>query len=689
MGEVRQRINVVLFSGGSGTQSITEAFLRHPQIRLRILINAYDDGHSTGRLRKFVPGMLGPSDVRKNLNRLMPVDERCQKSLKYLSDWRLPVGIERGEALALIGNFVAGEAARLPGELADPYRMLSVAQADEFRALLSAFLQFLHAQEANGRTFDFTDCALGNLLFTGCFLSEGRDFNRAIDAFSRFYEVSPGTLLNITAGENLFLSAAKEDGATLLTEADIVNAQTSTKISDLYLIEEGTYRAGVEGRTEPDGGWLPLLRSGARTPLLNPSAGEAIAEADVIVYGPGTQHSSLFPSYMTEGLGEAIARNREADKIFIGNIVRDNDIQEDDISDLARKFMRAMSRQGSVAIEWRDCVSQFFVQRSEEASSARYIPFDPSKFAYPLDTVRLKDWEWQDGRHSGGFVLDELQQVVQSRIDVELQQIQHMVSIVVPVLNEERTLPEALKSLLVLDFAPLNMTKEIIVVDGCSTDRSFAIARAVRTVRAYRLPARLGRGAALRMGVDKARGSIVAFFPGDREYRTADLYSLVAQMREGRFQAAFGTRAIKVRSLSAQLKDIYGGQRSLYLTSKYGGMALSIVTLLLYNRYITDVLTSLKVFNARLLRSLRLECNGRDLDTEIIAKLGLRHEYIFEMPVDYFPRSRNEGKKITLADGLRALAGLFRYRVSRRARAASEPGAEGVGAEPAAQKGPM
>ena len=70
---------MVLFSGGSGTQSITEAFLKHPQISLTILINAYDDGHSTGRLRRFIPGMLGPSDVRKNINRLMPQSDECHE----------------------------------------------------------------------------------------------------------------------------------------------------------------------------------------------------------------------------------------------------------------------------------------------------------------------------------------------------------------------------------------------------------------------------------------------------------------------------------------------------------------------------------------------------------------------------------------------------------------------------------
>src|ERR1700686_5868080 len=91
----RSQINLVLFSGGSGTQSITEALLKHPQISLTIVINAYDDGHSTGRLRRFIPGMLGPSDVRKNINRLMPSSERSEKSLAVVSDFRLPVGIAR------------------------------------------------------------------------------------------------------------------------------------------------------------------------------------------------------------------------------------------------------------------------------------------------------------------------------------------------------------------------------------------------------------------------------------------------------------------------------------------------------------------------------------------------------------------------------------------------------------------
>jgi 2-phospho-L-lactate transferase/gluconeogenesis factor (CofD/UPF0052 family) len=651
-----------LFSGGSGARSITEALLRHPQIRLQILINAYDDGLSTGRLRKFIPTMLGPSDVRKNINRLMPSGERCHRSLKRLSDYRLREGISRAEALAIVDALIAGECAAMPANLAADFQQLSVRQAGEFRSLLENFLGYLRVQERAGGAFDFTDCALGNILFAGCFLREERDFNRSVAAFSRFYEVAPDALLNITLGEDLFLVAEKEDGSILLGEAEIVAAQSPARISELYLIEEQTYRARIEGASEPAGGWLPLIREASRTPGLNPAAALAIAQADVIVYGPGTQHSSLFPSYLTAGVGEAIAANRAADKIFVGNIVRDFDIQQDDINDLARKFMHAMTRKGAISIGWRDCVSHLFVQGDAGGGGdARHIPFDPAKFIFAADNVRVRDWEALEGRHAGGFVLDELQQIVQSRIDIELQRIQHMVSIVVPVLNEASTIEEVLKSLVLLNFQPLGMTKEILVVDGGSTDGSREIARSARAARLYESPA-AGRGAALRFGVEKARGSIVAFFPSDREYDPQDLYSLISSMVQSGFRAAFGTRAVKVRDLSEQLKGIYGGRRALYLTSKYGGMLLSIVTLLLYNRYISDVLTSVKAFDAQLLKKLRLVSNGRDLETEICAKLGLLHEYILEFPVSYFPRTRSQGKKITISDGFGALFALFRNR---------------------------
>jgi len=88
-----------------------------------------------------------------------------------------------------------------------------------------------------------------------------------------------------------------------------------------------------------------------------------------------------------------------------------------------------------------------------------------------------------------------------------------------------------------------------------------------------------------------------------------------------------------------------------------------VTTLLLYNRYVTDVLSSLKGYDLQLLRSLQLESEGLDLETEIVAKLSRRREYMFEMPVEYKPRTRASGKKIRSSDGLKALLALVRFRL--------------------------
>lgn len=661
---MKPKLSVVLFSGGSGTQSITEAFLKHPQIALTILINAYDDGHSTGRLRRFIPGMLGPSDVRKNINRLMPRSQDRHKALREVSDYRLPPGLEYSCGMEIVRRIAADKWSALPIEVSNNLEHLSVRQAATFRRYFADFSSYAAEQETLGNRFDFNDCALGNILFAGCYLGEQRNFNRAVETFAAFYEVD-SRLLNITQGENLFLIARKQDGEILLSEAEIVSAQNPSKIDDIILVEESAYRSAIEcGRSLAPAELNSLITRAVRIPDIHSQAREALESADVIIYGPGTQHSSLFPSYLTRGVAEAIISNATADKIFISNIRRDFDIPEEDADDLARKFLRALSRKGEVQLEWRDAVTHFFFQRQDgpETKGASYIPFDETTFSFPMHAVKLRDWEDQEGRHAGGFVLNELQQIVQSRIDIALQPFRHLISIVVPALDEERTVEETLKRLLALDFQMFDLGKEIIFIDGGSKDRTFEIARSVRNVKTFRVDQPAGRGAALRLGIEKARGDIIVFFPADMEYLERDIYPVVLSIVRNGFNAVFGTRAVKCTDLSGRLKTIYGKSRRLYLVSKYGGMLLSTATLFLYNRYVTDTLTSIKGFDAKLLRSLNLKSDGMNLDTEIVAKLCRRGNYILEIPVEYKARTKMEGKKSKPMDGIKALLALIRFR---------------------------
>jgi 2-phospho-L-lactate transferase/gluconeogenesis factor (CofD/UPF0052 family) len=661
------RVRIVLFSGGSGTGSIASALLRNPQLALTVVINAYDDGHSTGRLRRFIPGMLGPSDVRKNINRMMPASQDRHAALRFLSDHRLPRKYPFEDGMKLTQALAEDRQDQVPGLMREKFDQLSVKQAKSFQGYFRSFLEYARDEAAHGNCFDFDDCALGNILFAGCYLQEGRNFNDTTEAFSKFFEIQ-GRILNVTRGENLFLMARTEEGTVIRGEAELVSRENSSRIHDLFLIDERVYRDTIElDRTLSESALDGLIASGRRIPEINSEAKEAIETADVIVYGPGTQHSSLLPSYLTRGVAEAIAANKNADKVFISNIRRDVDIQHEDASELAAKFLTAMNRNGEIAIEWNQAITHFFLQKAEgdNEPASTYVPFNEALFQFPMTAVTARDWESQEGKHAGGYVIQELSRLVQCRIGATLQSSPDMVSIVVPALNEEATVAETLRRLTAMDFGPFELGREIIFVDGESTDRTFEIASNVAGVRAYRLKDCKGRGAALRFGVEKSRGDIVVFFPADLEYLESDLYNVVFSILRNGFKAVFGTRAVKCTDLSSRLKNVYGNKRLPYLVSKYGGILLSTTTLFLYNRYVTDTLTSIKGFDAKFLRSLDLKSNGMDLDAEIVAKTGRRGEYILEVPVEYQARTKAAGKKSTTMQGLKTLWALVSWRFAK------------------------
>ena len=148
----------------------------------------------------------------------------------------------------------------------------------------------------------------------------------------------------------------------------------------------------------------------------------------------------------------------------------------------------------------------------------------------------------------------------------------------------------------------------------------------------------------------------------DDEYESRNIIDLARYIQTNEFEAVFGSRSIKCLNLNDRIRLIYRGKRWPYLISKYGGFSLSVLTLLLFNRFVIDPLTGLKAFDRRVLKKLDLKANGVELETEIIAKLSQAQKYILEVPVEYHPRLKSEGKKITIRDGLYTLLNLLKMR---------------------------
>jgi dolichol-phosphate hexosyltransferase len=227
-----------------------------------------------------------------------------------------------------------------------------------------------------------------------------------------------------------------------------------------------------------------------------------------------------------------------------------------------------------------------------------------------------------------------------------------MLSILMPVYNEARTVETAIDEVLGTDL-PLEF--ELIVVDDGSTDGTREILEGrdwPEKVTLLRHESNQGKGAAVRTALGAARGEFSAIFDADLEYDPADLGDLLAPLLAGDARAVFGVRAF----------DGYTSHSFLYVM---GNRAVTLIANILFNVYIADLMTCHKAMRTELFRALPLKARGFAIEPEIAARLFQRGERIFEVPVRYKARQTEEGKKLTSADGLRVAWTLLRCRFSR------------------------
>ncbi|MEY4646943.1 MAG: hypothetical protein RIQ98_779 [Bacteroidota bacterium] len=300
-------MNVVIFTGGNGNANLIKHLKDIPFVNLSLLINGYDDGLSTGIIRSANQGMLGPSDFRKNFTYIIDDFTESNRNIKRLFEHRMSESETK--------NLLQSPANLIALLLAQEFTLDARAKTFIERYFLLGATQLLQFTQNFDELVGFS---IGNIVMGGLFV-ETQDFNLALLNLTRQFQLT-AQLINVSTEDDSKLVAFDADGNLLINEADIVNYKGDKPLKSFYLLS----LASLNGLDASKSYTEAEIESLAKIPPISKEAQLALQEADIIIFGSGTQFSSLLPSYR---ICQSAILDSSAKKVAIVNNQYDSDIQ--------------------------------------------------------------------------------------------------------------------------------------------------------------------------------------------------------------------------------------------------------------------------------------------------------------------------------------------------------------------------
>ncbi len=371
---------IVLFSGGSACRSINIALARRGA-RLTRIVPAWDSGGSSKVIREQFD-MLPVGDIRQALMTMAHGEGRAGDTVK-LFNARLSSALGNDEAQTEFRYYASGE-----------HPLLKRMSADMRRAILEYLNLFASSLPAG---FDFRNGSIGNFTLTGAYLAHGKNINSAIDVFRSLCHIN-GHVWPASVDPDIQLEAVLQSGRRIIGQHLVTKLDNSDASDAIGMI-------ALSGSDDP-------VRD-------NPAMARALTEADAIVFGPGSFFTSILPHLHIDGVTRAIATNRKAPRIFIGNILECAETRGRDLADLINVFIRTWRSDS----EKRRGITHVLSNRelfpfAKTVGAFRYMREGDMSGLSQRERLAWVSGEFEDawtrGQHDGEEVADALYKIIES-----------------------------------------------------------------------------------------------------------------------------------------------------------------------------------------------------------------------------------------------------------------------------------
>ena len=391
-------MKITLINGGRGGSSFINYLSKNKDYKLSSIVNAYDDGKSTGTIREFF-NILGPSDIRKVQSLFLYKNNKNYKIYQNIFKFRFSSSITNFEAKIEINHLLKKEK-----NLIIDVKKLKNINYKKFLYYLNIFIKELNKiEKRKKKLFNFSDCSIINCIYAGALIKNKNNIEKSIEEISLIFDINYKVFINSKSIR--FLYGIRSNGEILDTEKDIVEIRSNEKIEDIYLLKRKISLNKIKNYSKTKK--KNLLSKLHSSPLLSKKTERSLLDADYIIFCPGTQHSSLFPTYLTKNFLKSL-NNSNAKKIYVVNIGADYETPHYKASDYINGAIKYLNKYERYNKTFK--LFDYIFINNPKNSNKNYVKVDKKKLNSLKMNIFLNNFEYnnKNGLHDASKIFKYL-----------------------------------------------------------------------------------------------------------------------------------------------------------------------------------------------------------------------------------------------------------------------------------------